>query len=720
MRLGIVRKSGFLIILLSLLAVSCTSVYFNTFFNAKKAFNEAEGKRQNKRSSFIDKKLYTTAIEKSLKVVDNHPTSKYYDDALYVLGVSYFYTGQYGKAERRFREILANFEKSQFVNDATIYLAKSKLQLGEVDDAMEIFQEIFQNKFEKTYKAESAIALGKFYFEEKEFDQSLTYMQAVRDSLGEDLQKLEAQMYIADSHFDRFRFADALDAYLQILGMNPDNDQKYRALYQAAVCSFRLQRINAGMDYLGKLIQDPIYYDSVGALNLLVAEGYEFDGDLDLAEDTYREVADKAERKFVKARAYYRLGLIYQFDYDSLTQAKEFYDECVDNDRSSDFSRDALQRSTDIGKLATFSKAIEVDTGATQEATDDAAYSQFLLAELYWFQLDKPDSAIAELTYLIDSFPTAYDAPNAMISLSQMYRDYRADTAAADSILHSMLNRYPHSDYVPEALDALGLTGSPADTGYAERYLHRAEDFLFDEDMVDSARASYQYIVDNFPESRHFTQAKFNLIWLEEMYDNPGDSTVYYAYRDFIDSFPESDFAKVASDRINARVRRPVLANAQQNQIDSTEQLAVAADKAEELSGEQALDETPEGSLTTKLQGLYITPDGDTTVLLDADPIETLEQFEFPTEAYSMQDNAVMLYFQVLLDFSGKVVDYNLRTPSTYDEINVRAQRTVASMTFDPTSMSTLISTLNLPESRDGRGHWFVFKYVVEKPEFLR
>ena len=85
-----------------------------------------------------------------------------------------------------------------------------------------------------------------------------------------------------------------------------------------------------------------------------------------------------------------------------------------------------------------------------------------------------------------------------------------------------------------------------------------------------------------------------------------------------------------------------------------------------------------------------------------------------------MPDNAVMLYFQVLLDFSGKVVDYNLRTPSVYDEINVRAERTVASMTFDPTSTSTLISTLNLPEARDGRGYWFVFKYVVEKPEFLR
>ena len=720
MKLGMARKPAILILLLSAMAVSCTSVYYNTFFNAKKAFNEAEGKRQAKKGAVLDKKMYEMAIEKSLKVVDNHPKSKYYDDALYVLGVSYFYTAQYAKAERRFREILANFENSKFADDATLYLAKSKLQLGEVEDAMEVFQEIFQEKAQKKYKAEAAIALGKFYFENKEFEQSLTYMQAVRDSLGGDQEKREAQMYIADSQFDRFKFADALAAYLQILGMSPDTDQKYRALYQSALCSYRLQRIAAGQEYLDRLMQDPIYYDSIGSINLVIAEGYEYDGDVELAEDVYRDVADKAERKWVKGQAYYRLGLIYQFDYDSLTKAKEFYDECVNNDRSSESSRDALQRSTDIGKLATFSKAIKVDSAASQESINDAAYSQFLLAELYWFQLDKPDSAIAELTYLIDSFPTAYDAPNAMVSLSQMYRDHRSDTAAADSILHEMLNRYPHSDYVPEALDALGLKGTAADTGYAELYLHRAEDYLFDKKDVDSARADYQYIVDNFPESRHYTQARFNLIWLEETYDNPGDSTVYYAYRDFVDSFPESDLAKEASARINVRAApRRIYADVDRIAADSAE-LAAAEEAQEGGTATQALNQSQGASYTDKLQNVYVTPDGDTTVLINVDPIQTLEEFEFPTEAYSMPDNAVILYFQVLLDFSGEVVDYNLKTPSTYDEINTRAQRTIASMTFDPTMVSTLVSTNNLPEARDGRGHWFVYKYIVEKPEFLR
>jgi tetratricopeptide (TPR) repeat protein len=715
-----IGKIGILAILLALAGISCSSVYFNTFFNAKKAFNEAEKKREDSDSRSIDKGLYQTAIEKSLKVVEEHPKSKFYDDALYVLGVSYFYTGEYGKAERRFREILANYEDSKFAERSSVYLAKSKLQLGEIDDAMQVFEEIFNKDYDRKYKAEAALGLGDYYFNDLAYDRAQNYFKAVRDSLGDDIQKRRAQLYIADAYFQKYKFADALNAYLQVLGMEPDIDQKYRALYQSAISSFRLQRIEAGMDYLDRLINDETYFDSLGVLKLRVAEGYEYDGDLDLAEDTYRDVSESAQRPIVKAEAYYRLALIYQFDYDKLEQAKEFYDKSVEANRSAPFAQDALQRSSDIGKLKTFTEEIKVDTATTQASIDEAAYTQYLLAELYWFKLNKPDSAMYELRYLIDSFPTSYDAPNAMIALSEMIREQEADTAAADSILHEALAKYPHSDFVPTALERLELKGTEADTGYAAMYMHRAEDFILNEDNADSARFYYQYVVDNFPDSKYFVQAKFNLIWLEENYFSPGDSSVIYAYNEFADSFPGTNLAEVARQRVSGQSGLPSnLVNQQQPQeepvADTSEALA-AAQQAEEEAGQAA----GSGSYDSYLKNLYISPEGDTIILLDEQPIEVIEPFEFPTEASGMQENDIYLYFQVLVDFSGKVVDVVQKTQSQYEEINDRAKRAVASMTFDAGNLSTQISILGLPPSRDNRGHWFVYKFLVQKPDYLR
>ncbi len=715
-----IGKIGILAILLALAGISCSSVYFNTFFNAKKAFNEAEKKREESESRTVDKGLYQTAIEKSLKVVEDHPKSKYYDDALYVLGVSYYYTAEYGKAERRFREILANYEDSKFAERSSVYLAKSKLQLGEIEDAMQVFEEIFNKDYDRKYKAEAAMGLGDYYFNELAYDRAQNYFKAVRDSLGDGIQKLQAQLYIADAYFQKYKFADALNAYLQVLGMDPNIDQKYRALYQSAIASFRLQRIDAGMDYLDRLINDEAYFDSLGVLKLRVAEGYEYDGDLELAEDTYRDVSESAQRRNVTAEALYRLALIYQFDYDQLEKAKDFYDRSVEADRSTPFAQDALQRSSDIGKLKTFTEEIKLDTASTQTSIDEAAYTQYLLAELYWFKLNKPDSAMFELRYLIDSFPTSYDAPNAMIALSEMIREQEADTAAADSILHEALIRYPHSDFAPTALERLGLKGTEADTGYAELFIHRAEDFIVNDDNADSARFYYRYVVDNFPDSKYFVQAKFNLIWLDENYFSPGDSSVIYAYNEFVDSFPGTDLANVARQRIQGQSTQSKNLLAQQNQQQASADSA--AEAAAQADVQQQIDSTVAGSgdYDSYLKNLYISPEGDTIILLDEQPIEIIEPFEFPTEAYGMQENDTYLYFQVLVDFSGKVVDVVQKTQSQYEEINDRAKRAVASMTFDAGNLSTQISILGLPPSRDNRGHWFVYKFLVQKPDYLR
>ncbi|MFQ6007466.1 MAG: tetratricopeptide repeat protein [Candidatus Zixiibacteriota bacterium] len=686
-------------------------VYYNTFFNARKAFNEAEKNR--KESSYdrprINTGQYQKAIDKSLKVIEYYPNSKWYDDALYVLAVSYYWTKRYAKAERRCREILAEFPDSKYAKEAKMYLAKSWLQQGLVSEAMEKFEELFNSDFERSFKAEAAMTLGKYHFENKEYDAANRYFIAVRDSLGTtDREKKTAQNYIADGYFQMFRFNDALGAYLQILGMNPDNWEKYHALYQAAVCSYLTLQIDAGMDYLQTLIKDEIYFDSIGVLKLKVAEGYELEGDLEAAEAIYRDVASQEQNKKVAAQAFYNLGLTYQFDYDSLTRAKEYYDKVVELDRGSEIGQDALQRSSDIGKLKEYARTIQIDSSTTQQMIDEAARTQYLLAELYWFKLNKPDSAILEMQYLIDSFPSASEAPKAMIALSQMVRDHEGDTAKADSILSAALQKYPHSDYVAEILQMLGLRGSDADTGYAGVYIERAEEFLVDEENIDSARYYYQYIVDNFPDSKFYLQARFALIWLTERYESPGDSSVYLAYHEFADSFPGTYWANEAIKR--TQYTPPQQAPVEEAPDTTSELSPEAEDQFAEWGEEQYAEDT--SAYVDPLQSIYIAPDSGQAYDLPVGvvPIETLEPFVFPTEAYSIEwQGDFDLVFQIKLDFTGRVEDLVLKTHSGSDELDRRATETIASMTFD-------VSQLSLEQ----QGLWFVYKYRVTLPEELR
>ena len=108
------------------------------------------------------------------------------------------------------------------------------------------------------------------------------------------------------------------------------------------------------------------------------------------------------------------------------------------------------------------------------------------------------------------------------------------------------------------------------------------------------------------------------------------------------------------------------------------------------------------------MEALYIDPNGNKAILLEDQPIEIKEPFEYPPEAFRQAWEGD-IYFQILLDFSGEVSDYNLKIRSGVDEIDREATEAVASMTFDILRIE--------PEFINS---WFVYKMVIRKPELLR
>ena len=206
--------------------------------------------------------------------------------------------------------------------------------------------------------------------------------------------------------------------------------------------------------------------------------------------------------------------------------------------------------SSNIGKLETFQKSVELDSSATQEAIDDAAFTQYQLAELYWFQLNKPDTAMLEMKYVIDSFPTAYDAPKALIALSpDGSGPERRHRGGATRCLHDGLTRYPHSDYVADAMDLLGLKGTAADTGYAKIDTPSAEHYVVDDANLDSARYYYQKVVDQYPDSKFYSAGPLRPGLADRELRRPGDSSRVLRLPEISDSFPNTFWASEARDR---------------------------------------------------------------------------------------------------------------------------------------------------------------------------
>jgi tetratricopeptide (TPR) repeat protein len=98
------------------------TAYYNKFYNARNAFEEGVQAMQD-RDRPIDRTEYLSvfwepegtstessfkeAIQKSADVLREHPNSKWVDDALLLIGKSYFYQQNYAGAAQKFREVLA-------------------------------------------------------------------------------------------------------------------------------------------------------------------------------------------------------------------------------------------------------------------------------------------------------------------------------------------------------------------------------------------------------------------------------------------------------------------------------------------------------------------------------------------------------------------------------------------------------------------------------------
>ncbi|MCH9032171.1 MAG: hypothetical protein IIB00_07935, partial [candidate division Zixibacteria bacterium] len=317
--------------------------------------------------------------------------------------------------------------------------------------------------------------------------------------------------------------------------------------------------------------------------------------------------------------------------------------------------------------------------------------------------------AIEAFRYAVDSLPTGYYTPRALLSLALIYRDEFDDVAAFDSLTDKFLKEYSRTDFYPELLEALGSSGTSMDTGYAESYFMRAENFLIEEENLDSALYYYQMVVDSFPRSVLQPKARFTVIWLKDQYLNPGDdSTLIFAYADLADSFPDTEYGKMAAQ---LAFNEPAAPSPKVKAKTSEEEEMSDTTRSDTLS-EDSIVVDPlalDTSLSPELR-YYRGPDGQQLRDAPSNPtsLEVIE-FIYPSNARGMSDQ-FDLYFQVLLDFDGVVLEYVLMNPSPYPQLNQVVSEQIANFIYNPGKFG----------DRGLGDGWFLHKYRVQKPDYLR
>jgi len=148
----------------------------------------------------------------------------------------------------------------------------------------------------------------------------------------------------------------------------------------------------------------------------------------------------------VAYEAQFRVGYLYESQLSDFDAAGREYDKLKLEPGYSDFQVQASRRSANLATMKQYRAALLSDT------TQAKASSAFLLAELYYFQIEKVDSALIQYEAVERAYPTSLFAAKAAFARLWIQTHDKADTAAAAALTDSIASKYRKTRYAESAL----------------------------------------------------------------------------------------------------------------------------------------------------------------------------------------------------------------------------------------------------------------------------
>jgi TolA-binding protein len=432
-------KIFFLIILLTLFA-NCA--YYNTFFNAKKYFNDAEKERNKRleqirkreqtskttRQSNLDKpssgelKNYDQSIEKASKVLEIYPKSRYVDDALFLLGKCFYRKEDYNKAQRKFLELIQNFPRSDFVPESKLWLGKTNIELQDYETAEKNFHDILNSKSKDEIRDEAQFLLGGLFKRKKDFITAIDeYTKATQRTKDKSI-RANAYYEMGDSYYQLKNFASAVESFRQARKYSPDSKFEFNAMLRAGLALKEMNNYDDAIKIFTNLLGDIVNEDNWPLCRLEIAHCNRLKGENSHAIEWYLDLITQHPKTEEAAIAYYYLGKMYQEIDGNYEQAKEYYDKSALEYPNAEIVADARLKSKSIQQLLTLRANIEAQRKRLAQGDSIAAELENLDLknnELPEFELSNLDTLVATSLYIpLDSLMVSQDT---LLSLYQKY-----------------------------------------------------------------------------------------------------------------------------------------------------------------------------------------------------------------------------------------------------------------------------------------------------------
>lgn len=589
---------------------SATS-YFNTFYNAQKVYTEAENEIWTQRDlqrlgrnyylgpiTNANKTKFTSVIEKCSKLLQYHPESSFVDDALLMIGMSYYYTDDNQAADRKFRELLDRYPDSKFALRSRMMLAYTLYRTNNKDTAAIVANGVLEEALQDgdgAVAGHSALLLGRIEQDKLNFDRARQYYVTSGENGENPELRVTAFLAAADVAEKASNFNGAEKAYEEAVRSSRNYVGEYRGELGSARMLIRLGEYQKSLDKLHMLRSNQNNKEFWGEIEYEIGNCYRIEGRIGDAIAQYSYVDTAYARTENAANADYQLAQLYEYTLTNLDSARTYYARGklhaatgayapILNKRADILTR-YIQFRNDLTRIDSLRGAwvplrdslvarqdsLKASALAVKPALPDSApkpappkivlpnidsLDQRLanvkveLATLFYTSLDRPDSAMIWYKRFVAEYPAHAGVPRSLYTMAQIIaQDTTRSAGSPDSLYRLIIERFPTSEFAVEARKTLGMPPEKVKLDESEQDYSQAQRLVLAGNYQDAV-IGFRRVVDQYPKSPMASRAQYAIGWIYENQLVRPDSAIVN-YQLLVSNYPTSPFVSLVQAKLS-------------------------------------------------------------------------------------------------------------------------------------------------------------------------
>ncbi len=396
------RKTIYLFLMPLVMIVGCA--YYNTLFNAQEKYEEGVKKIKSSRdgeiTSDIRNDFYKT-IDKCWKLINIYSdSSSYADEALLLIGKSYYQVKEYPKAERYLLQFNAKYKNSEWITEAYLLLAMALIEMDRDDEALEYLNRVISSDDDDDLTAEAYHNLGRIYYKNEDYKNArVQFDKIIENSSNEELEA-KAQFLIAETYYNEQNYSEALTRYDGVNEFDTSVEILYDANMRKVDCLIELDEQDRAITILEEIAQIGKFLDKKALINARIGDIYVIKDQIPEATDVYNEVMETYPRTEGSAIAAYGMAKLMEFYYVNIDSAKKLYQKVGKEYRDTEFKEEADKRAGILDKYRKIRTNIERDLADLEKInTDSLAFDSLGLeyAEIDTAELNAAEINAAEI-----------------------------------------------------------------------------------------------------------------------------------------------------------------------------------------------------------------------------------------------------------------------------------------------------------------------------------